>query len=381
MSYFKKFGNIASCRVYSRKNAKVTPCHYTVDQKSSRREFVTTLTQLPPNTKDIDLAPLTRDLGAKAVNVPLSLHSYKPKRWAYVMFNFQETMDAAIEQIISFQGHTLQWNFPNDTNKLCHRCGKLGCAPNQCPSCQNRGRTRDKNPVAALKERFNINQPIQPRAHFRSTSRSRSRSKGPDNSHSSHLRQASANTSNANTSYCDHSKSNDHCDRLVSFSIASRTSPLSISRDQPLTISPQEATNILSLLKALQQDMADVCDRITALELNDRRMTRIEQHLGLLPPPDISPNIQTSDMLIDPLIIPDPIVTYSSSRPAAPTLPAPLNPLQPSFTPSSPAKAPSLHPQLLLSLIVPHQLLPLTRSLPPPTLAMRFRLLMQSIQP
>ncbi|GBC04031.1 hypothetical protein RclHR1_05480014 [Rhizophagus clarus] len=65
-SYFKKFGNIASCQVYFRKNAKVqqarivydstlsiarfdtqwaiycfstclrvTPCHYTVDQKSS----------------------------------------------------------------------------------------------------------------------------------------------------------------------------------------------------------------------------------------------------------------------------------------------------------------------------------------------------------
>ncbi|GBB97278.1 hypothetical protein RclHR1_29560002 [Rhizophagus clarus] len=86
--YFKKFGNIASCRVYSRKNAKVqqarivydsaqsiarfdsqwavycfstclrvTPYHYTVDQKSARRAFVATLTQLPPNTKDIDLAP------------------------------------------------------------------------------------------------------------------------------------------------------------------------------------------------------------------------------------------------------------------------------------------------------------------------------------
>ncbi|GBB93503.1 hypothetical protein RclHR1_21820003 [Rhizophagus clarus] len=102
MSYFKKFGSIASCRVYFRRNAKVQqarivydsahsitrfdtqwavycfstclrviPCHYTVDQKSFCREFVAMLTQLPPNTKDIELAPLTRDLGAKAVNVPL----------------------------------------------------------------------------------------------------------------------------------------------------------------------------------------------------------------------------------------------------------------------------------------------------------------------
>ncbi|GBB85724.1 hypothetical protein RclHR1_01220020 [Rhizophagus clarus] len=90
LSYFKKFGNITSCQVYSRKNAKVqqarivydspqsiacfnsqwavyyfstylrvTPCYHTVDQKASRHEFVATLTQLPPNTKDINLAPLT----------------------------------------------------------------------------------------------------------------------------------------------------------------------------------------------------------------------------------------------------------------------------------------------------------------------------------
>ncbi|CAB4475207.1 unnamed protein product [Rhizophagus irregularis] len=59
---------------------RITPCFYTVDQKAARRQYVATLTQLPPNVKDINLAPLTRDLGAKAVNVPLSLNSYKPKR-------------------------------------------------------------------------------------------------------------------------------------------------------------------------------------------------------------------------------------------------------------------------------------------------------------
>ncbi|GBB86439.1 hypothetical protein RclHR1_12880009 [Rhizophagus clarus] len=245
MSYFKKFGNIQSCRVYSRKNAKVqqarivydsalsiarfdtqwavycfstclrvTACHYTVDQKSSCRTFVATLTQLPPNTKDIDLAPLTRDLGAKAVNVPLSLNSYKPKRWAYVTFNSQETMDAAMEQII-------------------------GCAPNQCPSRQDRSRTRGRNPVAALKERFNINQPARPKERSRSGSRSRSHSK-------------------------------------VSFSTVLRSPPSLSPSNQATTMSPHEAANILSLLKSLQQDMADVRDRITALELNDRRMTRIK---------------------------------------------------------------------------------------------------------
>ncbi|GBB93751.1 hypothetical protein RclHR1_22240006 [Rhizophagus clarus] len=278
-SYFKKFGNIASYQVYSRKNAKVqqarivydsalsiarfdiqwavycfstclrvTPCHYTVDQKSSRREFITTLTQSPPNTKDINLAPLTRDLGAKAINVPLSLNSYKPKRWAYVTFNSQKTMDAAMEQIIGFRGYTLQWNLPDNTNKLCHRCGKLGCAPNQCSSRQERGRTRGRNPVAALKECFSINQPARPKERSRSGSHSRLRSKGP-----------------------------------VSFFTVLRTPPPLSSPNQAITLSSHEAANILSLLKSLQQDMAEVRDCITALEFNDKCMTRIEQHLRLLP--------------------------------------------------------------------------------------------------
>ncbi|GBB89011.1 hypothetical protein RclHR1_15640009 [Rhizophagus clarus] len=346
MSYFKKFGNIASCRVYFRKNAKVqqarivydsalsiarfdtqwaiycfstclrvTPCHYTVDQKSSCYEFVATLTQLPPNTKDIDLAPLIRDLGDKAVNVPLSLNSYKPKRWAYITFNSQETMDAAMEQIIGFRDYTLQWNLPDNTNKLCHRC------------------------VAALKERFNINQPARLKERSRSGSHSCLRSKDPGNFQSSQPQKPLANTRILNSPYRDRSKSNDKCDHLVSFSMVLRTSPSLSSPNQAITMSSHEAANILSLLKSLQQDMAEVCDRITALELNDRRMTRIEQHLGLLPSPDIPATNQSSDMLIDAPVISNSTVTPVSSRPTASPVQTPLNPLSPGFTPSRPVRA------------------------------------------
>ncbi|GBB83881.1 hypothetical protein RclHR1_10550001 [Rhizophagus clarus] len=367
ISYFKKFGNIASCRVYSRNNAKVqqarivydsaqsiarfdsqwavycfstclrvTPCHYTVDQKSSRRAFVTTLTQLPPNTKDIDLAPLIRELGAKAVNIPLSLNSYKSKRWAYITFPSQELMDAAMEQLISYQGHTLQWNLPDNTNKLYHRCGKLGCAPNQCPLRQQRGRTRDRNPVAALKERFHVGQPSRPKTTSRSRSHSRSRSKGPDNSRPSQHQQSASTQSKVNipNNQRNRSKSNDKRDRSVSFSFALCTPPLSSTCNQPHSLSPQDASEILSLLKALQQDMADVRDRITALELNDQHMTRIERHIGLQPLSSVPPTApQSSDMNIDqpdisrPSLAQDSSLSMSHSRP--------LNPLLPDFVPST----------------------------------------------
>ncbi|EXX79343.1 hypothetical protein RirG_006530 [Rhizophagus irregularis DAOM 197198w] len=91
-----------------------------------------------------------------AVNIPLSLNSYKPKRWAYITFKSQQMMDTTMEQSIALQGHRLQWELPENTNKLCHRCGKLGCAPTACPLNNSRGRSRTRNPVAHLKERFHI---------------------------------------------------------------------------------------------------------------------------------------------------------------------------------------------------------------------------------
>ncbi|GBB95884.1 hypothetical protein RclHR1_26390002 [Rhizophagus clarus] len=95
--------------------------------------------------------------------------------------------------------HTLQWNLPDDTNKLCHRCGKLGCAPNQCPLRQQRGRTRDRNSVAALKERFHVGQLSRPKTSSRLRSHSRSRSKGPDNSRPPQHQHSSSTQSKATT--------------------------------------------------------------------------------------------------------------------------------------------------------------------------------------
>ncbi|GBC01171.1 hypothetical protein RclHR1_40960001 [Rhizophagus clarus] len=244
-----------------------------------------------------------------------------------------------MEQIIGFRGHTLQWNLPDNTNKLCHRCGKLGCAPSQCPSRQDRGRSRGRNPVAALKERFNINQPTRTKERSRSGSHSRSRSKGPGNSQSSQPQKPLANTRHNNNPRRDRSKSNDKCDRSVSFSTVVR-SPPPLSPPDQATMSPHEAAHILSLLKSLQQDMAEVRDRITALELNDRRMSRIEQHLGLLPPPDDPSTSQTSEMLIDAPAIPAPTVKQVSLRPAVSPAQTTLNPLSPGFIPSRPVRAP-----------------------------------------
>ncbi|EXX64473.1 hypothetical protein RirG_142370 [Rhizophagus irregularis DAOM 197198w] len=251
MAYFKKFGNITFCRLFSRSNAKVQQAH----QKAAHRQFVATLTQLPPNVKDINLAPLTRKLGTKAVNVPLFLNSYKSKRWAYVTFNSQETMDVTMEQTVSFQDKMLSWFSSNNSNKLYHRCGKLSCAPNFCSLKQSKGRTRTRDLVAKLKKRFNINQSRHSNSNANLHSRSQSHSKSRDQSAST-LRRDNNNTkinsnntnnqiiTNANTSHHARRNSKEHS---VSFSSSSHSIACPLPRQTPNSaLSPDNANNILN---------------------------------------------------------------------------------------------------------------------------------------
>ncbi|GBB87293.1 hypothetical protein RclHR1_13730003 [Rhizophagus clarus] len=108
----------------SRNSVKSHPVEFTPEKmpKFNKPELSMILhNQSPaliPNGLYIASPPVSGKLSTKAVNVPLSLYSYRPKRWAYITFPFQELMDVAMKQLIGYQGHTLQWNLPDDTNKL-----------------------------------------------------------------------------------------------------------------------------------------------------------------------------------------------------------------------------------------------------------------------
>ncbi|GET56088.1 hypothetical protein GLOIN_2v1673942 [Rhizophagus irregularis DAOM 181602=DAOM 197198] len=129
-----------------------------------------------------------------------------------------------------------------------------GCAPNFCPLKQTRGRSRTRDPVVKLKERFNVNQ----------------------------SRRSNSKTANAQ--------------RSVSFSSSSRSTARPLPRQTPNSaLSPDDANNILNLLRELQCEVANFHKRISALELADQWMSRIESHLGLDPLP--SPNEPEPDLM------------------------------------------------------------------------------------
>ncbi|GET04450.1 hypothetical protein RCL_jg7859.t1 [Rhizophagus clarus] len=107
---------------------------------------------------------------------------------------------------------------------------------------------------------------------------------------------------------CDHSKSTDKHVHSVSFSAALCTSLNASPNTQSSSLTTQTASEILSLLKFLQQDMAQVKDRIIALELNDRRMSHIEKHLGLQPLPFNSSKDDANSVMIIDIDLPDALI-------------------------------------------------------------------------
>ncbi|GBC34526.2 RNA-directed DNA polymerase from mobile element jockey-like [Rhizophagus irregularis DAOM 181602=DAOM 197198] len=108
---------------------RVCPASFSKSQRDSRREHVAILAGIPKNIKEADLLEIATQVNAKALNVPLSISSYKPKPYVYLNFSSFESLEAAKEMTVAFRGKGLTWHPPNEAQILCHVCGRPGCSP------------------------------------------------------------------------------------------------------------------------------------------------------------------------------------------------------------------------------------------------------------
>ncbi|EXX64486.1 hypothetical protein GLOIN_2v1785090 [Rhizophagus irregularis DAOM 181602=DAOM 197198] len=84
------------------------------------------------NIREADLLEIANQVNAKALNVPLSISSYKPKPYVYMNFSSFDTLEAAKEMTVAFRGKGLMWHPPNDAHTLCHVCESPGCFLSVC---------------------------------------------------------------------------------------------------------------------------------------------------------------------------------------------------------------------------------------------------------
>ncbi|CAB4421434.1 unnamed protein product [Rhizophagus irregularis] len=175
---------------------RVCPASFPKSQRDSRREHVAILAGIPKNIKEADLLEIASQVNAKAINIPLSYNSYKPKPYAYFNFSSFENLEAAKELTVAFRGKGLSWHAPNEARELCHVCGRHGCSPSKC-SPRPAKKTNDR--LNKLYTRFKAG-PMRGRSDSRqarssSGSRSRSRSNSRSRGH-----RPSGNTNNTTQS-------------------------------------------------------------------------------------------------------------------------------------------------------------------------------------
>ncbi|GBC51383.1 hypothetical protein GLOIN_2v1785090 [Rhizophagus irregularis DAOM 181602=DAOM 197198] len=111
---------------------RVCLASFSKSQRDSCREHVAILAGIPKNIKEADLLEIATQVNAKALNVPLSISSYKPKPYVYLNFSSFESLEAAKEMTVAFCGKGLTWYPPNEAQTLCHVCGRPGCFPSVC---------------------------------------------------------------------------------------------------------------------------------------------------------------------------------------------------------------------------------------------------------
>ncbi|PKY35098.1 hypothetical protein RhiirB3_455471, partial [Rhizophagus irregularis] len=180
---------------------RVCPSSFSKSQHDSRRKHVAILAGISKNIKEADLLEIATQVNAKALNVPLSISSYKPKPYVYLNFSSFESLEAAKEMTVAFRDKGLTWHPPNEAQTLCHVCGRPGCSPSECNPRPSR-KVDDR--FNKLYSRFNAGprrghqDSRQSRANSNSRSRSRSNSRSCNNNSSSP--RSNNNTNNTNTS-------------------------------------------------------------------------------------------------------------------------------------------------------------------------------------
>ncbi|GBC53526.2 hypothetical protein RIR_jg19251.t1 [Rhizophagus irregularis DAOM 181602=DAOM 197198] len=281
---------------------RVCPASFSKSQRDSRREHVAILAGIPKNIKEADLLEIATQVNAKALNVPLSISSYKPKPYVYLNFSSFESLEAAKEMTVAFRGKGLTWHPPNEAQTLCHVCGRPGCSPSVCNPRPTR-KVDDR--LNKLYSRFNAG-PRRGRQDSRqsrdnSTSRSRSRSNSRSRNNNSSSSRSNNNNNTSNTSRPNTSQNNNRNNTNSSnhrnnenssgstqpphkpHSVNS-TSPTSPS-DNPAPMLPQhiidelkaQIKEIATTLKSLDETVSWMQDTITN---HDYRISELESMMN-----------------------------------------------------------------------------------------------------
>ncbi|CAB4416198.1 unnamed protein product [Rhizophagus irregularis] len=258
---------------------RVCPAHYSKTQRDARRQYVAVLAGIPKNIKEADLTDIANQVSAKAINIPLSFTSYKPKPYVYMNFFSQETLDAAKELTVSFRSRGLTWHSPDDVKNLCHVCDRHGCSPSQCsPRLAKKTSTQLDKLYSRFKAGPQRGRTSDPSRRSSSRSRSRSRNTRPNTQKTGPNNNGTRQTGSrppASTSSSKPVQSRDQLSQPIGRPIV--TSP---AHQAGLTITPEEIAALRQQILELSTTIRSMDERIdwfsAQLESHEYRIVELE---------------------------------------------------------------------------------------------------------
>jgi hypothetical protein len=266
---------------------RIYPAFLTNEQRILRNQHTAILRGLPTGIKGIDLARIYSEVNASSIGFTRHIKSYDTKPWAYFTFRTEESKQAAMEILCSFNNKTLEWVDPSAAKKLCVRCSSLAHVTKDCDAFQARTRKPTPKAIQALYNRHHLVNTTLQRGRKLTLSQSSSSSSSVNRS-SSRSRSRSINKRNISNS-----KKVSYVETLINGSSLNDSvhNPANNKEKQPATSNNRQdldrsalnklaelINNTVKQFNTLKNEFTDWKSQVNAMDL---RLTAIEEHCNI----------------------------------------------------------------------------------------------------
>ena len=117
-------------------------------------DFSLKLSNLPNNTRRVDINKLTENLNIKSFYIPRSKNTHRPLKHVYVNFWYENDMNFAKNIKLQLRNKNLIWLCSK--TKTCHRCGGTNHLVKECERAKERQRLGDSQSKNKTRMRINM---------------------------------------------------------------------------------------------------------------------------------------------------------------------------------------------------------------------------------
>jgi hypothetical protein len=155
---------------------RVIPLALDEVRRLKRRNFGMKLAGIPARANARDLIPFLKEISAKTCFIPVNPNNYKPLNYAYINFESEKTLAAAVNRECSLKGFNLYWAMEN--TPTCHICGSPDHIARDCSDPRNRN-TQKQQKLQKLYNRFKPAQHRRPKKSYAAAANGKGKGSSP----------------------------------------------------------------------------------------------------------------------------------------------------------------------------------------------------------